>query len=306
MKICYVDKNFKTTTIAVIAKVNEIVTEYQAEGYELTLRQVYYQFVSRDCFPESWFDEKLRTYNTIKNYKKLGSAINDGRLAGLIDWKAVVDRTRQVKLWQNYEDPADAVAETARTYAIDTREGQEVYVEAWIEKEALAGVLRRASIETDIPYFACKGYVSQSAMWRAAQRIRRKLKHHDRCVILHLGDHDPSGIDMTRDIRDRLELFECDVEIDRIALNKDQVDKYNPPPNFAKITDSRVGPYIAEYGEKSWELDALEPRVITGLVESKVGALTDKKLRRQRVRLQEQQREKLNWLSDNFGDLETE
>lgn len=83
--------------------------------------------------------------------------------------------------------------------------------------------------------------------------------HRERRVILHLGDHDPSGIDMTRDISDRLELFGADVEVKRIALNWDQIDEFTPPPNPAKLSDSRAGAYIAEYGDESWELDALEP-----------------------------------------------
>lgn len=90
-------------------------------------------------------------------------------------------------------------------------------------------------------------------------------------VILHLGDHDPSGIDMTRDIVARLEVFTdyAGIEVRRVALNMDQVEQYGPPPNPAKLTDSRVGQYIAVYGLDSWELDALEPQVIVDLIEQK-------------------------------------
>jgi len=83
--------------------------------------------------------------------------------------------------------------------------------------------------------------------------------------------HDPSGIDMTRDIKDRHEIFEnFDIDVVRIALNKDQIDQYNPPPNPAKVTDSRAKEYIKEHGTSSWELDALEPRVMRTLIEDTV------------------------------------
>ena len=84
-------------------------------------------------------------------------------------------------------------------------------------------------------------------------------------MIIHLGDHDPSGIDMTRDIQERLQMFGADVYVKRVALTMNQIGTYNPPPNPAKITDSRASKYIDEYGNESWELDALEPQVITDL-----------------------------------------
>jgi hypothetical protein len=86
---------------------------------------------------------------------------------------------------------------------------------------------------------------------------------------LYLGDHDPSGIDMTRDIRERMALFSCNAEIDvrRLALNKDQVELWNPPENPAKETDSRFENYRDQFGDKSWELDAIEPKKLVALVE---------------------------------------
>lgn len=121
-----------------------------------------------------------------------------------------------------------------------------------------------------VPYFSCRGYVSQSEMWRAAMRLRKQERTGKKCLIIHLGDHDPSGIDMTRDIGDRLYTFGSSVEIDRIALNMDQVEAYNPPPNYAKVTDSRANDYIAEYGDLSWELDALDPPTLDALIEGKI------------------------------------
>jgi hypothetical protein len=87
-------------------------------------------------------------------------------------------------------------------------------------------------------------------------------------VIGYLGDHDPSGEDMVRDIRDRLREFGVlRLQVQKLALNMDQIKKWNPPPNPAKLTDSRAKAYIEKFGEHSWELDALPPRELTRIVE---------------------------------------
>ena len=141
-----------------------------------------------------------------------------------------------------------------------------------MEKEALVDVVGKACTELDVPFFACRGYVSQSEMWTASQRFCESDKAN---YIVHLGDHDPSGVDMTRDIEDRMELFGVEVEVRRIALNFNQVERYNPPPNPAKITDSRAKGYISRFGRESWELDALNPSTIKELVSDEVLLLTD-------------------------------
>ena len=116
-----------------------------------------------------------------------------------------------------------------------------------------------------------RGYSSVTAMHDAALRFRQQEEVLQKnCIILYLGDHDPSGIDMVRDIRDRLFTFCCDIEVERIALSKDQILEYRPPPNPAKIDDPRANNYIKKYGNISWELDALKPEILSDLVESNI------------------------------------
>ena len=96
--------------------------------------------------------------------------------------------------------------------------------------------------------------------------------------MIHLGDHDPSGLDMTRDIRDRLAMFGAgSVEINRIALNMDQIEAMDPPPppNPAKLTDSRVGAYLDRYGDESWELDAVEPAELQQMIQDAIQSYMD-------------------------------
>lgn len=266
-RIQYQNFAFKEPTLVMIAKANEIIADYQRQGYQLTLRQLYYQFVSRDLIA-----------NKQSEYDRLGGVINDARLAGLIDWEAIVDLTRELTRNSHWDSPRDIMRACAKQYQVDKWDSQPCHVEVWIEKDALSGVIEPTCKTLDVPFFSCRGYTSQSAMWEAGQRLKEKREQgKQELIIIHLGDHDPSGIDMTRDIGDRLALFsEGEVTINRVALNFDQVQRYKPPPNPAKVTDSRARAYMAKHGRESWELDALEPRVLTALVQEAVGKYMDR------------------------------
>ena len=291
MKEKFENFNFKSATLDVINQANEIIEEYQADGFNLTLRQLYYQFVSRDLIP-----------NSQKSYSRLGDIISNARLNGDIDWRAIKDRTRQLKENLHFDCPAEAIENISEWYKIDTRADQETYIECWVEKEALVGVVERICRKIDIPFFACRGYVSQTAMYEASKRFQDiQDYHYKNSIILHLGDHDPSGIDMTRDIAERLNLtFGIPVEIKRIALNMPQIEKYNLPPNPAKLTDSRVGGYLKKYGSQSWELDALDPKTITALIEKEANKYTDIEKRNRLVSRLQKEKELLIKCSANW------
>ncbi len=266
MKIQYISQNFRQKKLDTIEQANQIIEEYQVQGYELTLRQLYYQFVSRGLIP-----------NTPKSYSSLGKTISDGRLAGLIDWEAIVDRTRRLNQLSHFSSVAQILRAARSQYRVDKWENQEYLVQVWIEKDALIGVISDVCNRWDVPYIAVRGYNSQSVMWNAGQTFNEAIDRDQQPVVLHLGDHDPSGIDMTRDNKDRLDMFtNYGIEVDRLALNYDQVEQYNPPPNPTKLSDSRATSYIFKYGQSSWELDALEPSVIANLVEENILELLDR------------------------------
>ena len=287
----YQDFKFRVATLGVIEQANEIIDEYQEKGYDLTLRQLYYQFVARALIA-----------NSQKEYKKLGKAINNGRLAGLIDWDAIKDRTRAMESNSHWSSPESLIEACVEQYAVNTRSDQEVHLEAWVEKEALIGVVERVCREIDIPWFACRGFVSQSAMYEAACRCRY-LGRSKSILILHLGDHDPSGVDMTRDNFDRMEMFGIDLEVNRIALNMDQIEEYNPPPNPVKLTDSRSQPYIDKYGDESWELDALPPDVLSSLIRDEAAKHTDEDKRQARIEEQEEGKELLTEVCTRWEEV---
>lgn len=267
-RICYEDKQFRSDTLEVIGTANRIIEEYAAQGFVLTLRQLYYQFVARGLLP-----------NTERSYKRLGSIVNDARMAGLIDWSAIEDRTRWLREQPHWDSPASIVEACAAQFKVDRWENQTHRPEVWIEKDALVGVIEGVCRKFDVPYFACRGYVSQSEQWRAGRRHLSWIEGGQTPIVFHFGDHDPSGMDMTRDNQSRLSIFGLHtndhVRVVRLALNMDQVEEHQPPPNPAKLTDARAQGYIAQFGDSSWELDALEPQMIADLIRENVERLID-------------------------------
>lgn len=265
---CYVEKAFSKAHLDIIEAVNIIVTEYQSKGFSLTLRQIYYQFVARGWIP-----------NKDTEYNRLGTIVSDGRMAGLISWTAIEDRNRNLMGTQTFKKPSDAIREIRRSYATDKWDDQPWRPEVWVEKAALEGVVGSMCSQLQVDYFSCRGYNSQSEQWRAGQRFAQYVRKGQRPIVFHLGDHDPSGIDMTRDNRERLSLFAgVPVIVQRLALNMDQVEQYDPPPNPAKSTDSRFVDYREKFGDQSWELDALDPTVIHELISNAVLKIRDEAL----------------------------
>jgi hypothetical protein len=292
-KIEYISKNFRPESLGLIDRVNGVIDDYSALGYSLTLRQVYYQMVARAIIP-----------NNERSYKNLGSLINDARLAGLIDWNAIEDRTRNLQGRPHWENPGHIIGSAAYSYHTDYWEGQECYVEVWVEKDALVGIVAQVCDKLDVSYFSCRGYTSQSEMWSAARRLNKYKEQGKNIILLHLGDHDPSGIDMSRDIQERNVVFRHrDMEFHRLALNMNQIQQYGPPPNPTKLTDSRATGYITLYGHDCWELDALEPQVISDLITKNVLRYRDD-AKYQRIKAKEdRERERLKELAGNWDDI---
>lgn len=309
---------------------NEIITivkSYMYQGITLTNRQLYYQLVSRDIIP-----------NADEVYKRVCTFITDARYSGLIDWKAIEDRGRTPEKHSEWENIKELIESATYTYRLPRWKDQSYYVELYCEKQAMESVLKPVADKYHIYFGVNKGYSSASTMYDLAQRIKEQIKQGKKSVILYLGDHDPSGLDMVRDVRDRIKefligsedlqdiyndleweaqedvadklreeydyndeefkelytkfeedeekSFDCgkayvydllkkNFEVLPLALNMAQIRLYNPPPNPAKITDPRAGWYIQEYGKKSWELDALEPKILMQIAENGIRKFLD-------------------------------
>jgi hypothetical protein len=283
------DTKFRGDSLTRIAQIKLILEDYP--GQKLTARQLYYQFVAR-----GWLE------NTERSYKNTTSLITDARYAGLVDWDVIEDRGREPIQPSEWASVDALVAAALRQFRLPRWDGQPHYVELWVEKQALAGVLEPLARAYHATLMVNKGYSSASAMKGAADRIRDAVEAGREPVVIYLGDHDPSGEDMVRDIRDRLTEFLGDtlesvgvaLTVDKLALTMAQIQQYNPPPNPAKMSDARAKAYVAKYGRQSWELDALPPNVLQALVRGAFDALIDKKAlakvvteeRKQRARIE--------------------
>ena len=175
-----------------LQQINQIIGEYQRQGYRLTLRQLYYQLVSRDIIP-----------NKLPEYAKLSNILKEGRLAGIVDWNAIEDRLRVIDIPTRWDSPSQIVQACVRSYRRDRQEKQPNYIEVWVEKDALSEVLSRATQPFGVPIMVNRGYSSASAMYDAYQRFSRALSRGRRVTLLYLGDYDPSGVDMIRDVYER-------------------------------------------------------------------------------------------------------
>lgn len=290
----FVEKKFRQDSMDLIGTANDVLAEYAADDFTLTLRQLYYQFVARGLLG-----------NTDRNYKRLGGVITDARMAGLIDWDAIEDRGRNLGKWLIQPNIRAILKSLPKKLAQDMWAEQEHYVEVWVEKDALSSIVERACGDRRVPFLACKGYLSASEAYRAAKRFEGAQRNGKQAHIIHLGDHDPSGLDMTRDNRERVSMMAWDeVYVQRIALNRDQIDQYAPPPNPAKVTDSRAADYIARHGRTSWELDALEPRVLVDLIHEAIEPLVDEDQWQADLDIEREKEALLRGVHENWDDLE--
>jgi hypothetical protein len=320
MKEYFKNHGFSKEATVLVGHCRRIVDSFQGRGLRLTLRQLYYQLVVANIIP-----------NHEKQYKKLSGVLSDARLMGLIDWSAIEDRIRRPRFPNQFRDLKDLTETAANAYRLDRWEGQAYYVELWVEKDALSGVLAPLANEYHVHLMVNRGYSSQTAMYDSGKRFLtacygEKLpyetlaKHLDAAsdsklselmgnvnvldrsklgdpqkepVLLYLGDHDPSGEDMVRDIAERLVMFGLHVDVRKVALTMEQVKEYDPPPNPAKMTDPRAEKYVQEHGDTSWEVDALPPDALDRTIREALDDLVDQKKMDAVIEREERDKKKL-------------
>lgn len=292
MKEAFIEVNFQQKSLGMIAICNEIIVLYQGQGLKLTLRQLYYQLVTRNLVP-----------NTERSYKNAGKLMSQGRLAGLVDWEAMEDRLRTPNMVTEWRSPVHIMDAVISGYTLPRWQPQPKYVELWCEKDALAGVLQPITQRLHIILMVNRGYSSQSAMREGAERLRHVDADGKEITILYIGDQDPSGEDMVRDVGDRLHLLtnqNIEIEVTKLAITQDQVAQYNPPPNPAKMSDSRAEGYIARFGQSSYEADALPPDVLAVVVNDAIEELIDPDLWEEVIKREEVDKELLRKARDEI------
>ncbi len=214
----YIERNFRGPALAMIEQANAIIEEYQKSGFRLTLRQLYYQFVARDLIA-----------NTKDNYDLLGRTMVVARDAGQSDWNAMEDRTRAVNTHAAWASPTEFLESEIEFYAEDPWTTQSTSRWSWSRRTRCSGSLRGVR--------PAPGLLPRHQRQRQPDPDAGRRPAHGRPqdhipVVIYLGDHDPTGIDITRDLEERLTLYaRREIEVRRIALTMAQVRRNRLPPN---------------------------------------------------------------------------
>lgn len=296
MKKKYEEINFSAKTLERLAEIGEVIGHFQKRGFKMTLRQLYYQLVAKHIIP-----------NRKQEYKKLSNMLKNARMAGLVDWDIIEDRGRVPIAHSQFLSLKHCLERASKTFRLQDREDtQKIYVELLTEKEALSSVLKPLTMKYHKRLVINKGYTSATAMHEMFKRLKFEQGHGRKIVILYLGDHDPSGLDMDRDIEDRLATFGIKVKPERIGLTMKQIEELDPPPDPAKITDPRAKWYIEEFGDESWEVDALPPDYLTELVEKSIKKYMDMDQYKTVIDEEDRLKAKLKKFAENADDEDDE
>jgi len=234
-------------------KLIELATEILAETHPMTVRQVYYQLVSRQAIE-----------NTRGAYGAVCNALRDARLDEAIPWEHIEDRLRRPRHVSMWDDLADFGRTALRSYRQDVWNTQPGVLEAWLEKDALSGIFEEVLEPYGVTLNVGRGYDGWSSIHAAAERYGAgdESDGGPPVKVIYFGDHDPSGEDMLRSLGERLAVLGSHPTIDKVAILREDIEEYNLPPDFAKKSDTRAKAFIETHGDQAVELDALPVAIL--------------------------------------------
>lgn len=267
----------------------EYIKKVLRDFHPMTVRQVYYRLVAAQIID-----------NNRSSYKAVSNLLVDLRLDGTIQWDYVEDRLRRPRRVGMWQDMKSFMRTVRNAYWRDIWADQPYKVEVWLEKDALSGIVGDVCDEFRCTLNVGRGYDGWSSIHNAA------LRHGngDDSIILYLGDHDPSGQDMSRSLEERLNELGCYPKIIRIGLNQEDIEEYNLPPDLTKTTDSRRAKFVAEYGDEAVELDALPPTVLQERVRQNIDQWIDHTLFEAQKAIEKREEAYINQLVDDMGTIE--
>lgn len=257
-----------------------------AESNPMTVRQVFYQMTSRGYVPK-----------TEAAYKGIiCRLLADIRLDGTIPFSYIADNTRWMRKPRTFNDADEALKLNIETYRRAMWLHMPVYVEIWMEKDALAGIVYDITEKWDVPLMVTRGYSSLSFLYESARTIREQKKP---AYIYYLGDYDPSGLDIARAVEEKLRRFAQGAEIhfQRIGVNEKQIEMWNLPTRPTKQTDTRTRNFNSD---TSVELDAIPPRDLRDLVEFNIVRHVDMEQYYELRKIEKLERESLYWVTSRF------
>jgi hypothetical protein len=236
----------------------EATIEISAAHHPQTVRQAFYQLVSRQVIE-----------NSRSAYQSVSKALVAARRDGSIPWEQIEDRLRrprQVSMWEGLGDFATTAADA---YRRDLWADQPACIEVWLEKDALSGIFEDILGPYGVTLNVGRGFDGWSSIYLASRRLC------EADTVLYFGDLDPLGEDMVRSLRERLADLGSRPEIIKSALVFEDIERYRLPPDFTKATDTRRSAFVARWGDVSVELDALPIDVLRARIVAEVEARMD-------------------------------
>jgi hypothetical protein len=237
-------------TKAAMCEIHDAIAVALAEDSPVTVRQLFYRLVSAGTIEK-----------TELQYRAVMRAVGEMRRDGRIPFEGIADNTRRPMKYASYPNLQAALRVARDGYFRSRWDNQDAYVEVWLEKDALSGVVFPVTGELDVPLMVTRGYPSISFLHGAAETIARQGKPS---YLYYFGDHDPSGVDITRSVADGIREFapEADVVVERVAVTRDQIKRLNLPSRPTKTTDARA----KDWDGGSVELDAIPARQLREMV----------------------------------------
>lgn len=241
-------------TKADIARIREAMYSLLARENPMTVRQVFYRLVSQGVIGKTESEYKATVCRLL----------GEMRLQHEIPFGWIADNTRWMRKPRTDSSMAAALRRTAEAYRRSLWDNQSVYVEVWLEKDALAGVLYEETAPWDVPLMVTRGYPSLSYLHEAAE----SLPEEKPAYLYYLGDYDPSGMDISRVVEERMEEFAplAEIHFERIAVTPEQIHMWHLPTRPTKASDSRS----KGFADASVEVDAIPPGQLRELVQQSI------------------------------------
>lgn len=271
-----------------ITRIKDTIFELLEAEQPMTVRQLFYRMVSMGVIEKS-----ENEYN-----QTVGRLLTNLRREGIVPYDWVADNTRWQRKPRTHRSLAAMLTESARFYRRDLWQDQNAYVEVWLEKDALAGVLYEETAAWDVPLMVTRGYASLSFLYTAAEAIAAQEKP---CHIYYFGDHDPSGIHIPQKVEATLREMAPDAEIyfERVAVTPEQIIELGLPTRPTKKSDTRSRNFDGE----SVEVDAIPPATLRQLVSDCIEQHVDGSILARNQTIEEEERRTAALLPDFLGEI---
>lgn len=272
-------------TLGLVSDIQKIIEE---TGMKMTVRQIYYQLVSRHIIQ-----------NSIQEYKNYNRILTQARKEGLINPFNLIDTSKPILIPESWNNVKEFIEDVKQAYRKRVWEEQESYVEVWLEKDALRGVFYPITKKYDVPLLIGRGYQSFTNLMLSVQRL--KEHSHKNIRVLYFGDFDPTGLDIPHNIRKTLSDYGIEFSFYRVAITEEQIAQYNIPPIPTKKSDPRSKQFVDRFGDNAVELDALNPKVLNKIVEESITYFLDKEKYSQIVEKEKRDLSQLHIFMEKYG-----